>query len=392
MKKNLYKIFAVAVAAIMLFSMSGCAGDAVTITKTSTVTQTKTVIVTADITTTTSKEPTTTVASDPVKPTTRTVVDMDGNEVEVPYPITSYFNAYPVSNGVMVLLGVQEAQMYYLERMTGKNWGWLREFNPLINERTIIGTDANATAEEVLNTDAQVVIISNKATAETYREAGITVFSVSAGNTIDGFRKSIKKTAELFGEEAMAKAEAYVAYSEELQAMVEERIAAVPKDQYPSVYYISGGATPYNTSKGGNYAEEYIAIGGGYLCTAGGVITGNTITAEQLLEIDPDYIFSGTNNRNPAYDALMADEALAGLSAIKNGKVYKTPQGTLPWDTLGPEIAMMPVFVGKTLHPELFEDIDLKELMTDFYKKFYNYDLSDEYADLMLAGVMGPQA
>lgn len=27
--------------------------------------------------------------------------------------------------------------------------------------------------------------------------------------------------------------------------------------------------------------------------------------------------------------------------------------------------------------------------MTDFYKTFYDYDLSDEYADLMLAGVMG---
>ena len=51
---------------------------------------------------------------------------------------------------------------------------------------------------------------------------------------------------------------------------------------------------------------------------------------------------------------------------------------------------MMPVFVGKTLHPELFEDIDLKTLMTEFYKKFYNYDLSDEYANLMLAGYMGP--
>ncbi len=390
MKKNLYKIFAVAVAAVMLFAMAGCnGGSTTTVTNTTTVTKTTTVTVTN---TDTTKDPTTTVAPPPVEPATRTIVDMDGIEVEVPYHITSYFNGYPVSNGVMVLLGVQDAQMYYLDRVTRPNWAWLREFNPLINQRTIIGNDATVTVEELLNTDAQVVIISNKATAQSYREAGLTVFSVTAGNTIEGFWNSVKKSAELFGDEAMARADAYVDYAKEIKEMVEKRVASIPENERPSVYYISGGVTPYNTSKGGNYSEEYIAIGGGYLCTAGGVITGNTITAEQLLEIDPDYIIVGTNNRNPAYEALMADEALAGLSAIKNGKVVKTPQGTLPWDTLGPEIAMMPVFVGKTLHPELFEDIDLKELMTDFYKKFYNYELSDEYADLMLAGVMGPQA
>ena len=99
----------------------------------------------------------------------------------------------------------------------------------------------------------------------------------------------------------------------------------------------------------------------------------------------------GTNNRAAGYEALMADEALTGLSALKNGRVYTTPQGTLPWDTLGPEIAMMPVFVGKTLYPDRFEDIDLKELMTEFYKTFYDYDLPGEYAELMLAGAMGPE-
>ena len=386
MKNSLTKLFSLFVAIVVLATMVGCSGGSQTVTKTTTITQTVTVTQTSSKT----NDPiTTTTKTEEPKPATRTVTDMDGLEMEVPYTITSYFNAYPVSNGVMVLLGTQEAQNYYLERMIGTNWGWLQEFNPLIKQKTIIGTDANATVEEVLNTDAQVVIISNKTTAASYREAGITVYSVSAGNTIEGFWKSLQVTADLFGGDAIDKANAYIEYAKELKEMVEKRVASIPEDQRPTVYYISGGKTPYNTTKGGNYAEEYIAIGGGKLCTAG-IIEGNTVTAEQLIELDPDYIIVGTNNRNPAYDALMADEALVGLSAIQNNKVYKTPQGTLPWDTLGPEIAMMPVFVGKTLHPELFEDIDLKTLMTEFYKKFYNYDLSDEYANLMLAGYMGP--
>lgn len=328
-------------------------------------------------------------ASPSSAPETRTVTDMDGVEVTVPSEITSYFNGYPVSNGVMVLLGVEEAQNYYLERVTSGNWGWLRVFNPLINEKTIIGDDAYATAEEVLNTDAQVVILSNADTAATYREAGINVFSVSAGNTIPGFWESIRVTAQLFGGEAEERAEAYIQYAQDTMDMVEERLADVPEEERPTVYYI-GRTTPYTTSPGGNYTEEYVVAGGGVLCTSG-VIDSREITAEQLLELDPDYIFVGTNNRAAGYEALMADEALTGLSALKNGRVYTTPQGTLPWDTLGPEIAMMPVFVGKTLYPDRFEDIDLKELMTEFYKTFYDYDLPGEYAELMLAGAMGPE-
>ena len=151
---------------------------------------------------------------------------MDGVESRPsPAEITSYFNGYPVSNGVMVLLGVEEAQNYYLERVTSGNWGWLRVFNPLINEKTIIGDDAYATAEEVLNTDAQVVILSNADTAATYREAGINVFSVSAGNTIPGFWESIRVTAQLFGGEAEERAEAYIQYAQDTMDMVEERLA-----------------------------------------------------------------------------------------------------------------------------------------------------------------------
>ena len=325
----------------------------------------------------------------PAVPETRTVVDMDGNEVTVPYEITDCFNAYPVSNGIMTLLGVEAAQSYYLPRVSSGNWAWLRVFNPLINEKPQIGEDASVSAEELLTIAPQVVILSNAETAQTYRDAGLNVFSVRA-KTTDEFLEAVIKTGELFGDAAKAKAEAWADYYRSNIELVAERIKDIPEADRPTVYYV-GGKTPYNTSVKGN-GLEFVTNAGGIFAAAEVLGDSREITAEQLLELDPDVIIVGTNNRAAGYDALMSDAALAALTAVKDGAVYKTPQGTLPWDTYGPEQAMAVLWMAKTLYPDLFEDIDLKAEMTDFYKTFYDYDLSDEYAELMLAGVMGPVA
>lgn len=116
------------------------------------------------------------------------------------------------------------------------------------------------------------------------------------------------------------------------------------------------------------------------------------MTAEQLLAVDPDVIIVGTNNRAAGYESLMSDSALTSLSAIQSGSVYTTPQGTLPWDTFGPEQSMAVLWMAKTLYPDRFEDVDLVAEMKEFYQTFYDYELSDEYAQLMLDGVMGPDA
>lgn len=105
-------------------------------------------------------------SEEPAVPETRTVVDMDGNEVTVPYEITDCFNAYPVSNGIMALLGVEDTQSYYLPRVSSPNWAWLRVFNSLINEKPQIGEDASVSAEELLTIAPQVVILSNAETAQ----------------------------------------------------------------------------------------------------------------------------------------------------------------------------------------------------------------------------------
>lgn len=319
----------------------------------------------------------------------RTVVDMQGNEVEVPAIITNCFDAYPVNVGIMALLGATEAQPYILPRIKSDNWEWLRELDPSLNDKQTIGDDATASAEEVLTINPEVVVISNKDTAATYREAGINVFMVTSATT-DDFLESVRKSGELFGESSLDEAQAFTDYYQSNIDLVAERVSDIPEDERPTVYYV-GGTTAYNTSVKGNGLEFVTNAGGRFALSEADLGEGKEVTAEQLLAADPDVIIVGTNNRAKGYDSLMSDTALGSLSALQNDQVYKTPQGTLPWDTFGPEQSMAVLWMAKTLYPDRFDDIDLKQEMKDFYRTFYDYELSDEYADLMLQGAMGPE-
>lgn len=73
------------------------------------------------------------------------------------------------------------------------------------------------------------------------------------------------------------------------------------------------------------------------------------------------------------------------LTAVKNGKVYLVPKGVYLWAVRSCEGALQPLWLGTILHPDLFEDINMKEKTKEFYKNFYHYDLTDEETELIFS-------
>jgi iron complex transport system substrate-binding protein len=71
------------------------------------------------------------------------------------------------------------------------------------------------------------------------------------------------------------------------------------------------------------------------------------------------------------------------VSAVKNGRVYVNGGGLMHWD-YGSEGILLMEYMAKTLHPDLFTDLDMKTEVKEFYLKFYNYSLTDEQADRIL--------
>ncbi len=110
----------------------------------------------------------------------------------------------------------------------------------------------------------------------------------------------------------------------------------------------------------------------------------NYISLEDLFSYDPDYMIV---NGEDVYDYIQQSERLHVLKAWKSSNIYNLPTGISRWGQPNSiETALFVKWLGKTVYPELFEDIDMKEEVREFYKKFTDTDLSDEYIEDILSG------
>jgi len=51
---------------------------------------------------------------------------------------------------------------------------------------------------------------------------------------------------------------------------------------------------------------------------------------------------------------------------------------------LSSEGTLLMEFIAKTLHPELFQDLNMVQEVKDYYAKFYNYTPMDDQANRIL--------
>ena len=174
--------------------------------------------------------------------------------------------------------------------------------------------------------------------------------------------------------------------------MVTDRLKDMPEEERKNVYYLdSRFGDAYHTVGAGELQEDWITLGGGKLATAEHFQGKNLeIAAEKFLDINPEIIIVAHHKQGEVYDLLMDDVLLQDLSAIKNGKVYRNPYGIFSWGSEGSEAALQVVWIAKLLHPEKFEDVDIRTITKNFYKEFYGVDVSDETLDGILAGKLCP--
>lgn len=140
-------------------------------------------------------------------------------------------------------------------------------------------------------------------TIDIYNKVGLTAIYVNF-NSNESFKESMVIVGTALGEEELASAEKYNKYFDDNVAMVTKRLAGIPDDQKPSVYYIDSRFTDaYHTVGSGEIQEEWITIAGAKLATAADFEGRNLeITAEKFLTLDPDVIMIGAQNQADVYD------------------------------------------------------------------------------------------
>jgi iron complex transport system substrate-binding protein len=170
--------------------------------------------------------------------------------------------------------------------------------------------------------------------------------------------------------------------AEAIVTTVTGRIARIPREKRPRVYY-ARGPRGLETGLGGSINVETIEllaqnVAGG---SRGGLAD---VSIEQVLLWNPEVIV--TIDRDFA-SAVASDPAWAAVAAVRSGRVHLSPTLPFGWVDFPPSVNRLIglYWLAKILYPELFPE-DLRMLTRDFYQQFYHVGLDEKQLDRLLAG------
>jgi iron complex transport system substrate-binding protein len=179
-----------------------------------------------------------------------------------------------------------------------------------------------------------------------------------------------------------AEAESLARDAETTLATITGRIASIPKERRPRVYY-ARGPRGLETGLGGSLNVETIELLAQNV--AGGARGGLApVSIEQVLVWNPDVIvtidqdFAANAGRDPAW---------ASVAAVRMGRVHLAPRLPFGWVDLPPSVNRLIGlwWLAKILYPDLFPE-DMRALTRDFYRRTYHVTLNDAQIDRVLAG------
>lgn len=317
-------------------------------------------------------------------PTIRTVVDMKGKTVELPDTIESYCVLYSsaVPMCAMVDNDLKHMVMYpvssYFEY-------WYCEMFEGINDHAIQVDKKNVTAEQILESGAQVVFWNRPAHEElvaSLEEAGVACVNVQVADA-DELIQAVHIIADSFGTEyAQSQIQKYDNRFNQYLNAVKEHASQIPDEEKKTVLVIGSIDTP-SVSSLDSYQGFWTDLTG--LLNVTPVSKGEpdaTLTMEEIYELDPEIILAqGPFNRNE----VNSDPQWSAVRAVQEGGLFSNPSVLDEWGMPTSEAPLQYIWILKQFYPEYAENIDAENELIDFYKEFYDYEMSNDDAQALLS-------
>jgi iron complex transport system substrate-binding protein len=319
---------------------------------------------------------------------TQTITDMAGNSVEIPANINRVADLWHAHNEVMLMLGAGDKIVATTSNI--KSMPFFKKVDPQINDVPAAQTGTGAgdiSMESLISTKPDIVILSSvtNETQDKLTSAGIPVV-IMMFNNFDDLKKAFLLSGSILGDSEKKKADEYISYLDSKLSGVKDISSKIPADKKLSVVHIQS-LEPLKIDGSNTIIDSWINVAGGVNAAAKDV-KGNmqAVTFEQLQAMNPDVIIIGGTMKDK--DTVMKDPKWQALKAVQNDKVYVNPKGVFPWDRYGAEEALQIQWAAKTLYPDQFTNIDIKDELKKFYTNYFNYSLTEDDID----GILNPTA
>ncbi len=176
---------------------------------------------------------------------------------------------------------------------------------------------------------------------------------------------------------ASARAELLARDIETTLTTIETRVAKIPHERRPRVFYARGANGLATAPRGSLQAEVFDLAGARNVAEPPPGFAANlfTVSIEQVLQWQPDVIVT----IDPAFASAVRTRAeWQGVPAVRNGRVYVAPELPFGWVDAPPALNRILglEWLVRILHPEAFPE-PLGPRIADFHRRFYHRDPTD---------------
>lgn len=315
--------------------------------------------------------------------TSRIIVDMLGKEIEIPAVVDNYSVLY---SSAVPICGMLDESFEHMN-ICPKGYGeWMAQIFPDVYEHAKVVDKKNVTAEEIIESGAQVVFWSqsyNEEVVTALEKVGIACVNVKISDEASVI-KVTEIIADVFGTEyAKTQAEKYIDLVIKSREDATKIVANIPEENLPSVLVLGGADTLETFGK--TDFEYYWAsqMRLNFIFSSDDEEERANLTMEQIYEYDPDIIiFEGWTDVNELY----SDPVWSNLKAAKNKMLLDTPMVLDVWCKPGAETPLMYSWIISTCYTDYATDLNMEQLLISYYKDMFGYEMTKEEAEIVLTG------
>jgi iron complex transport system substrate-binding protein len=306
-------------------------------------------------------------------PSSITIVDSAGREVEVPQPLERIAVWDTAVTQVIRALGAEDKIVGVHEYITTYYSDFWRE----LQDRPTISSWYEPDYEQVIDVEPQVLftLVGRPSDVEEQLEpAGIKVIMLSL-STLGVLTENIETMGLILEKEA--EAEELNNFLQSKLDLIEERVQEIEPEDRKTVYFESGHKDYYAYGPG-SVNDEFVYKVGGINIFADLGVSGSDVEPEEILVRDPDVIIkdpmgatyggygaTDTSDMEAKRDEMMSRPGWSELKAVQNGQVYI--EGG---DLYGPMIVINLCYLAKILYPDKFEDLDVEAFHREYIEKY----------------------
>ncbi len=307
------------------------------------------------------------------------VADQSGATVRVPQPVRRIASPYSIATYYVYTVGAADRLVvagYLGARDPEGQAGMLKldpNFEAIANAVSTLN-QKEANIEELAALQPDLILASTRTSwLDAASALGVPILRFE-GESPEALQDAMTLIGAALGPHAAYQAEKFNAY---YNSTLDAILAQTQTIAEPLRVYFSG-TEPLRVASGEMYQTAMVEAAGGVSVTADLIGYWNDVNLEQVAIWNPDVIlyvpYGGANA-----EAFTGAAEWSAIRAVYEGRVYRLPKLSAPWDTPVPDSILGIIWIAQTLYPGQVNLDCAAEAMT-FYRQFYGYAMGEEEA------------